>query len=287
MEGALAWLAEPWQEPLVRRALLEVVLLAVAGGAVGAWVVLYGLSFGAESLAHGLLPGLVAATQLSLPLLAGAGAGILLAAAAVALVGRLHGVGGDTAVAVVVTTMFGAGALLALAPETPAGLGDLLFGDPLGVADADLAAAAALVAVVGLALWRLHGPLLAVGFDRAGAPALGVRPLAVDLALLALLGLVLLVAVRGLGNLLVVAVVVAPAATARLFARRMPALLGLSVAVGVLGAVAGLYLSFHAGTAAAASVAGTLVAAHLLALPLAAAVRGAAPRAARAPAGAG
>jgi ABC-type Mn2+/Zn2+ transport system permease subunit len=273
MDAVASWLAEPWQEPLVRRALVEVVLLAVAGGAVGAWVVLYGLSFGAESLAHGLLPGLVAATLLSLPLLAGAGAGILVAAGTVALVGRLRGVGGDTAVAVVVTTMFGAGALLALTPETPAGLSDLLFGDPLGVADADLVAAGVLVAVVALALWRLHGPLLAVGFDRPGAPALGVRPLAVDLALLALLALVLLVAVRGLGNLLVVAVVVAPAATARLFARRLPSLLALSVAVGVLGAVAGLLLSFHAGTAASASVAGTLVAAHLLALPLAAALR--------------
>jgi ABC-type Mn2+/Zn2+ transport system permease subunit len=267
--GVGSWLAGPWQEPLVLRALVEVVLLALAGGAVGAWVVLYGLSYGAESLAHGLLPGLVLASLLSAPLLLGAGTGILLAAAGVAVAGRLAGIGGDTAVAVVVTTMFGAGVLLALSPETPAGLGGLLFGDPLGVTTGDLLAAGALVAVVAVALWRLHAHLLVVGFDRTAAPALGARPLAVDLALLGLLAVVLLVAVRGLGNLLVVALVVGPAATARLFARRMPGLLALSVALGVLGALGGVYLSFHAGTAAAASVAGVLVAAHLVALPLA------------------
>lgn len=277
--GVWSWLAGPWQEPLVLRALVEVVLLAVAGGAVGGWVVLYGLSYSAESLAHGLLPGLVLAALLSAPLLLGAAAGILLAAAAVVVAGRLPGIGGDTAVAVVVTTMFGAGALLALSPETPAGLGGLLFGDPLGVTGGDLVAAAALVAVVGAVLWGLHERLLLVGFDRAGAPALGIRPPAVDLALLALLALVLLVAVRGLGNLLVVAIVVAPAATARLFARRMPGLLALSVALAVLGGVGGLYLSFHAGTAAGASIAGVLVAGYLIALPLAG-LRRAAPAAA-------
>jgi len=269
----LSWLGEPWAEPLVRRALVEVVLLGIAGGAVGCWVVLQGLSYGAESLAHALLPGLVLAALAGAPLLLGSGAGLLLAALAVAAAGRLAGVGSDVGVAVVVTTMFGLGVLLALSPDAPAGLGDLLFGDPLGVSDLDLAASAVLVAVVGLALWRLHAHLLAVGFDRAAAGALGTRPGLVDAALLVLLALVLLVAVRGLGNLLVVALLVGPAVTARLFARRMAPMLALSIGLAVLGGVAGLYVSFHADTAAAASIAGVLVAAHLAALPVAGALR--------------
>ncbi len=267
--AALSWLGEPWGEPLVRRAMVEVALLGLAGGAVGCWVVLQGLSYGAESLAHALLPGLVLAALVGAPLLAGSAAGLLLAAGAVAAAGRLRVVGGDVAVAVVVTTMFGLGVLLALSPRTPTGLSELMFGDPLGVGDADLAAAAALAVVVGLALWRLHGHLLAVGFDRPSAGALGTRPAGVDLALLLLLALVLLVAVRGLGNLLVVALVVGPAVTARLFARRLPAMLAGSIALAVLGAIGGLTLSFHAGTAAAPSVALVLVAAHLVALPVA------------------
>ncbi len=267
--AALSWLGEPWGEPLVRRAMVEVALLGLAGGAVGCWVVLQGLSYGAESLAHALLPGLVLAALVGAPLLAGSAAGLLLAAGAVAAAGRLRVVGGDVAVAVVVTTMFGLGVLLALSPRTPTGLSELMFGDPLGVGDADLAAAAALAVVVGLALWRLHGHLLAVGFDRPSAGALGTRPAGVDLALLLLLALVLLVAVRGLGNLLVVALVVGPAVTARLFARRLPAMLAGSIALAVLGAIGGLTLSFHAGTAAAPSVALVLGAAHLVALPVA------------------
>jgi ABC-type Mn2+/Zn2+ transport system permease subunit len=81
----------------------------------------------------------------------------------------------------------------------------------------------------------------------------------VDGALLVLLALALLVAVQGLGNLLVVAVLIGPAATARLLARRMPALMGLSVAIAVAGGAGGLYLSYYAGTAAGASIAAVLV----------------------------
>ena len=111
----------------------------------------------------------------------------------------------------------------------------------------------------------LHSRLLAVGFDRLSAPGLGVRPLGVDLALLVLVALALLVAVQGLGNLLVVAVFVAPASAARLVARRMGPMMAASSAIAVVSGVGGLYLSYYAGTAAGASIAATLVGAYLLA----------------------
>jgi ABC-type Mn2+/Zn2+ transport system permease subunit len=166
---------------------------------------------------------------------------------------------------VVVTTLFGAGVLLALSPSSPPGLQSLLFGDVLGVSDTDLGLAAGLVALVLAALALLHARLLAVGFDRLSAPGIGVRPLAVDLALLALVALALLVAVQGLGNLLVVAVFVAPASAARLVARRMAPMMAVSAGVAMAAGVGGLYLSYYAGTAAGASIAATLVAAYLLA----------------------
>ncbi len=258
----LHWLADPWTQAIGRRALLEVVLLGVAGGALGCWLVFYDLAYSAESLAHALLPGLVTAALLGLPLLLGGAAGLLVGAAGVALAGRVKGVGRDTAVAVVVTTLFGLGVLLALSAETPAGLQGLLFGDVLGVSDTDLALAAGLGVVLVAALRLLHQRLLVVGFDRTSAAGLGVRPFTVDAALLVLLAGALLVAVQGLGNLLVVAVLIAPASAARLLTARMLPMLVLSAALAVLAGVAGIYLSYHAGTAAGASIALALVAGY-------------------------
>ena len=258
-------LADPWSEPIMRRAFAEVVLLGIAGGALGCWVLFYNLSYSAESLAHSLLPGLVVAALLGLPLLLGGAVGIVVAAVAVAVVARTPAVGRDTAVAVVVTGLFGLGVLLALSPAVPAGLGELLFGDVLGVSDSDLLFAALLVAVVVGALALLHGRLLVVGFDRTSARGLGVAPALVDTALLVLLALAVLVAVQGLGNLLVVAVLIAPAATARLLTRRMGTMLVVAAAVAIVAAMGGLYLSYYAGTAAGASIAGVLVATYLVA----------------------
>ena len=263
--AVLQWLTDPWAQSLGRRALLEVGLLGVAGGTLGCWLVFYNLAYSAESLAHSLLPGLVGAALLGVPLLLGGAAGLLLGAVAVALAGRIEGIGRDTAVAVVVTALLGLGVLLALSPETPAGLQGLLFGDVLGVTDTDLALAGGLVAVLLVALRLGHHRLLIVGFDRLSAPALGVRPFGVDAALLVGLAAALLVAVQGLGNLLVVAVLIAPASAARLLTRRMPAMLAASVAIAILGGVGGIYLSYHAGTAAGASIAGVLVAVYLVA----------------------
>lgn len=254
-------LADPWSQAILRRAFAEVVLLGVTGGALGCWVVLGKLSYGAESLAHALLPGLVVAALLGLPLLLGGAAGLLVAAAGVALAGRAPEVGRDTGVAVVITGLFGLGVLLALSRDTPPGLQGLLFGDLLGVSDTDLALAAGLAVLTLVALALLHGRLLVVGFDRLSAPGLGVRPLPADLALLALLALALLVAVQGLGNLLVVAVLIAPAAGARLLARRMAPMMAAAATIAVASGLGGLYLSYYAGTAAGASIAVVLVAA--------------------------
>jgi ABC-type Mn2+/Zn2+ transport system permease subunit len=259
---AAVWqaLLDPWREPVMRRALLEAVLLGVAGGALGCWVLFYGLAYSAESLAHALLPGLVLAALTGVPLLAGGALGLVAASLAVALAGRAPQVGRDAAVAVVVTAFLGLGVLLALAPGTPTGLGRLLFGDILGLGDADLVLAAALVVVLLAALRVLHPTLLLVGFDRVNARALGRSPVAADVALAMLLAAALLVAVQALGNLLVVALLVGPAAAARLVTRRMGSMMAVAAALAVSGGVAGLYASYHLDTAAGASIAAALVA---------------------------
>ncbi len=265
LASAVHTLTDPFSHALMQRALLEVLLLAAVGGTLGCWIVLGGLSYGAESLAHGMFPGLVLAALAGVPLLLGGAAGIVVAALAVALAGRVERIGRDDAIAVVVTTLFGLGALLALSPAAPLGIQTLLFGDVLGTSRGDLLAGGALVAAVLVALRLAHPRLLAAGFDRPGARALGISPALVDALLLALLALAVLVAVQGLGNLLAVAVLVAPAAAARLLTRRLAPMMALAVVLGALAGIGGLYLSYYARVAAGAAIALLLVAAYLLA----------------------
>jgi ABC-type Mn2+/Zn2+ transport system permease subunit len=259
---------EPLQDEFMRRAAVEVILIGVAGGALGCWVVLYRLSYAAESLAHSIFPGIVLAALSGLPLIVGGIPGIVLAALAIAAASRVPGVSREVATGVVVTTLFGLGVLLALSPDSPAGLQELLFGDILGPTDGDLIAAGVLTGVVAAALLLLHGRLLVGGFDRAAARSLGASPGFAEAALLVLLGLAIVVAVQGLGNLLVVAVFVGPAAAARQLSDRIAPMLGLAVAIAIAAGLAGLYLSYYAGTAGGASVALAIVACYLLSLPL-------------------
>ena len=263
---ATVWqaIADPWQEPILRRAFAEVMLVGVAGGMLGCWVLFYNLSYSAESLAHSLLPGLVIAALSGVPLIIGGAVGMLVAALCIAVAARVPAIGRDTSVAVVVTTLLGLGVLLALSPDTPAGLQGLLFGDVLGVTDGDLLVSGVVLVAVVAALVVLNARLALVGFDRSGAPALGVSPAAVDGAVLVLLALVLVAAVQGLGNLLVVALLIAPPATAKLVAGRIPVMLAVAAAIAVGGGIAGLYLSYYAKIASGASIAAVLVAAYVL-----------------------
>lgn len=169
-------LIDPWRSGIGRRAFLELALLGAVCGPLGFWAVGYRLTYSTESLAHALLPGLVVAALAGAALVAGGAVAVLVAALLIGLAAREERIGADTATGVVVTGMMGLGALLALAPEAPQRLGELLFGDPLGVGDADLAAAVALLLAGGALLAMLHRPLAAALFDPAAAPALGVRP---------------------------------------------------------------------------------------------------------------
>ena len=260
----LDFLVDPLRSGIDRRALLELVLVGGFCGALGFWVVTERLAYSAESLSHGLLPGLVLAALAGAPFLLGAAGGALVAAALIAFAARDPRIGPDTGTAVAVTGLVGLGALLALAPDSPQRLEELLFGDPLGVTDGDLVAAAALLVLGGAALVALHRPLSAVAFDSPGAAAAGLRPALLRLVLLVLLAAAVAVAVQGLGALLVLAVLIGPPLAVRHHARTPArAMLG-GGAVAVLASAVGIEVSFHAHSATGASVALALCAAAAL-----------------------
>ena len=273
MGDAWSWLSDPWGQAFMQHAFIEIGLVGLVGGWLGCWVLLYGVSYSAESLAHGMFPGLVGASLLGLPLVAGAAAGAGAAASGIAAAGERRGIDRDTAVGVVVTSFFGLGALLALMPDSPPGVQELLFGDVLAVSRGDLIVTALIALPMLALLWVLHERLLAVGFDRSAARAIGIAPRPVELAVLLLVAAAVVVSVQALGSLLVVAALVAPAACARLLARRVGRMVPLAVAVAIAGGVSGLYVSYYGGLAGGASIALCLVGAYLLALCADAALR--------------
>ncbi len=260
------WLLEPLQQGIVVRGVAELLLLGVVSGGLGCWIVFSNLSYSAESLAHGMLPGLVGAGILGVPILLGGAVGLLVAAVAIAVVARVPRLDTGAATSVVVTTLLGLGVLLGLSPSAPAGLDGILFGDVLGVSDGDILLTAVLAVVVTALLGLLHPSLLLVGFDRVNARALGRSPLVLDVVLAMLLALATLVAVQALGSLLVVAMLVGPAASARLVSRRMAPMMVLATLVAGVASIAGLWLSYHADVAAGASVTLALAAAFVLLL---------------------
>jgi manganese transport system permease protein len=258
------FLVDPLRSGIDRRALLELAMVGSICGALGFWIVTERLAYSAESLSHGLLPGLVLAALAGAPLLLGAAGGALVAAALIAIASRDPRVGADTGTAIAVTGLVGLGALLALAPDAPQRLEELLFGDPLGVTDGDLVAAALLLVLGGVALAGLHRPLSALAFDPDGAAAAGIRPGLIRLALLVLLAAAVAVAVQGLGALLVLAVLIAPPVAVRAWATSPARAMAAGAAVAVVAALVGIEVSFHAHSAAGASVALALCAAAAL-----------------------
>jgi ABC-type Mn2+/Zn2+ transport system permease subunit len=261
------WLLEPFESALMQRALAEAAVAGILCGPLGVWVLLYRQVYAAESLAHGMLPGLVVAALVGAPLLLGAAVGVVLAAGAIALAGHDERLGSDVAVGVAVSALLGAGALLAALPATPPRLGELLFGDLLGVLPRDLLVSAAMAALLLGALAAGHRRLALASFDPAASASLGAAPARWGALLLIALGLGTVAVVQGLGNLLLVALLVAPAATALRLVHRLVVAMALAAGIGVLSGAAGLLVSFHFDVAAGAAVALCALAAWLLSLP--------------------
>ncbi len=230
----------------MQRALLAILLLAVAGGLLGTWVVLRRLAFFAHAVGSATFPGLVVAGPwgLAAPLAAlGAGLGF---AALLARLTRRGATSADAATGLLLTGALALGALLASdVYSSGAGVDRLLFGTLLGLGDGDLwlAGAAAVAAVAATA--ALGRTWLATGFDPAGAAALGVRAQRGDWILLALLAGTVVAALPAVGALLVSTLLVVPAATARLVTSSLGALLATSVALAVAEGTGGLLLAYH------------------------------------------
>lgn len=261
------WLTEPLGFEFFQRALLGGVLAAVVCALAGAWVVVRGLSFIGDALAHGIIPGVAIAFQVGASLTLGAllSAGVM--AAGITVVARRTRVGDDAAIGLLFVGMLALGVIVLSRSTSFAGdLTSLLFGSILGIDGGDLWLLGAATVLTSLAVAAFHRPLLALSFNRDKAAALGMRPALAHGVLLGLVTLAVVASFRAVGTLMVFGLLVAPPATASLLTRRMPTLLVAGAAIGALASTAGLLISYHADTAAGATIAAVAVAGFLVVL---------------------
>ena len=251
------------------RALLMAVVCALVCGLVGVHVVLRGMAFIGDAVAHSVFPGLAVAFLLSGSLvLGGAVAGVTTAVLVALLVAQGLG-NGEIAAELIGVLFVGAFALgvviISRAPGYAGSLQDFLFGSITGVPASDVPVVVIGGGiVVGLVL-LLHRPLTAVSLDRETARAAGVPVLLLDVALYTAVSLAVVISVQTIGNVLVLALLVTPAATARLLTDRLTRMLWLAPLIGALGGVVGLYLSWAVDVPTGATIVLLLTSAFTLA----------------------
>jgi len=244
----LDWLTDPFALEVQRRALLEVVVSGGVGGALGCYVIFRRLGFMTDALSHAVLPGVVVAFLLlgAGSILYGALAAGVAAAVVIGLITRERRVQEDAAIGIVLTGAFALGVVLISTIHSYAtALEDFLFGNVLLVTVQDLWLTVGLAAVVAAVLLLFHRRFVLRAFDPAMADAMGLNGLLLDLLLLLLLASTVVVALRAIGNVLVVAFLITPAATARLLTDRVPPMLAISAALGAASGVAGLVLAYQ------------------------------------------
>jgi manganese/iron transport system permease protein len=248
-------LLEPLQYAFVQRALLAAVLVALVCASVGVFVVLRGLAFLGDAIAHAAFPGVVIAFLMKINIVIGGSIAAVASALVIGAVARRSGLKEDTAIGVVFSGMFAVGIVLFSSIRTYTGdLLGILFGDVLGVAADQLVLAAITAAVVLVGLWIIWRQLVFVSFDPIGAAAAGLNPLRYDTLLLGLIGLSIAVSVQIVGVVLVVAMLVTPAATARLLAQDLRALVIGALVVAVVSSIAGIWLSYYVNAASGGTI---------------------------------
>lgn len=251
---------EPFAFAFMRNALAAGLLTVVASSLIGTWVVMRGMAFMGDALAHGVLPGIALAYILGGNLLLGGAISAAVMIGGVTLASSRSRLGEDTSIGLLFVGMLAAGVAIISKGGAYAGeLTTILFGDPIGVTGADLRTIAIATAIAIAASVAFYRPFLVLSFSKAKARALGLRPGLAHVAMLALIAMVVISSFRTVGTLLVFAFLVAPPATAALVAKRVPVMMAVSMAIGSAGVVVGLLVSYHLATATAATIAGLTV----------------------------
>ncbi|MEZ0396072.1 MAG: metal ABC transporter permease [Anaerolineales bacterium] len=265
----MSWLLEPLQYSFMLRGLAAAVLAGVICAVVGTYVVLRGMAFFGDALAHTILPGVAAGYLLGggarEPLFWWALGTSVAASLGIGAVARRGRIKEDTAIGIVFAGMFALGiALISTVRSYAVDLSHFLFGDVLGVSLQSLLWMAVFGAGVVLVIALFYKEFLVVSFDPVLAQTLRLPLTALNNLMLVLIAVTVAVAMQTVGVALMVAMLVTPAATASLLTRRLLPMMALSAALAAASGVIGLYASYYLGIASGAAIVLTATAFFLL-----------------------
>jgi manganese/iron transport system permease protein len=245
----------PLSYGFMQRGLVAALIVGVVCAVMGAFVVLKGLAFIGDAVSHAAFPGLVVAFILGIPLYIGGAVAAVATALAIGAVSRRGSLRFDTAVGVLFAGTFALGIVLfSTIKGYVTDLFGYLLGNVLGIGIGDLIQVAILGAIVLVVVLVLRKELLYATFDPAGAAAAGLPVGRLEYLLLGLLGVTIVVSIQAVGIILVVAMLVTPAATAQLLVMRFDRLIAVAVGIAVVATVVGLYVSFYLDVASGASI---------------------------------
>ena len=248
-------LLEPLQYDFIVRALMAAVIVGVVCSILGVYIVLRGMAFLGDAMAHTILPGVVVAFLLGWPLAVGALIMGMLTALGIGALTERTALKEDTAIGVIFAGLFALGvAMLSLRGNYSIDLAHFLFGNLLGVSSADLILTATLGSAVLLFIFLFYKEFLVLSFDPLLAETLRLPTRFLNYLLLILIAVTIVVALQVVGVALMLAILVTPAATASFLTRRLPSMMAVSAVIGVFSGVVGVYASYYLNIASGPAV---------------------------------
>lgn len=255
MAEILDFLGDPWTLEFMRRGLIAAVVVSAVAGVMGAFVILKGMAFIGDALPHASFGGIAAALVLGTNLYLGGAIAAVLTAILIGFVSRRGLIKYDTAIGILFVGAFAAGILIVSRRTnyTP-DLFSFVFGNVLGVSWNDVWTTAVIAAVVLVLIALFYKEMLFVAYDPSMAAASGLPVAAIQYGLLAMIGITTVIGLQTVGIVLVVALLVTPAATAQLLTRRLPPMMALGAVIGAMSSLVGLYVAYYADVSASAAI---------------------------------
>jgi manganese/iron transport system permease protein len=259
MDSLANLILQPLAYPFIQRGLLAALIVGIVCAVVGTYVVLRGMAFFGDALAHAILPGLAVGYLVGQgargPLFWWALLTAVISALGIGAITRSAKLREDTAIGIVFASMFALGiALISTTSSYTIQLAHFLFGDILGVTNADLRLTLIFGGLILLVVFALYKEFLVLSFDPLLAATLRLPARFIETVLLILIALTIVVSLQTVGVALMVAMLVTPAAAAYLLTRRLPVMMALAAGIACLSGVIGLYASFYLSIASGSAI---------------------------------
>ncbi|WP_179394183.1 metal ABC transporter permease [Lacticaseibacillus absianus] len=251
----------------LQSALITAIMVGIMSGVIGSFIILRGMSLMGDAISHAVLPGVAVAYMLGINVLIGASVFGILAALLIGFVAAHSKIKTDTSIGVVFSAFYALGFILISMAESATNLHHILFGNILAVSDSDIMTTAVVLGIVILFVVGFYKELLITSFDETYARTYGLHAQLLHYGLMLVLTLVTVSALQTVGIILVVAMLITPAATAFLWTDKLSTMLVMAAGVGVISAIVGLYFSYTFNWASGPAI--VIVAAALFAISFA------------------